>query len=257
MIDQSASESVQATEIQREASGASVEYTDVRLVNGTYWNAPPKICRGDVLLALDKEQCGTATRLCLDLLVNNWNQVAFGPCLEGAVFELQQEHRPERVSMLDGYLTLFLGAAGDAHFHLCTDVHRGLGREGVDSAVANRRQCSRVSFYREFGEGRCVPGSWGVRLWNGDGDQMCTFFLPNPFLNAEQKLQSPDWSRLSLWNELRARYLGETVPQSIPEDDTVRSTQLASAEIREIDGPEGLEPTRYGDWERKGRAIDF
>lgn len=22
-------------------------------------------------------------------------------------------------------------------------------------------------------------------------------------------------------------------------------------------GPKGLEPTRYGDWERKGRAVDF
>jgi hypothetical protein len=22
-------------------------------------------------------------------------------------------------------------------------------------------------------------------------------------------------------------------------------------------GPRGLEPTRYGDWERKGRAVDF
>ena len=22
-------------------------------------------------------------------------------------------------------------------------------------------------------------------------------------------------------------------------------------------GPKGLEPTRYGDWERKGRCIDF
>lgn len=25
----------------------------------------------------------------------------------------------------------------------------------------------------------------------------------------------------------------------------------------EIDGPRGPEPTRYGDWERKGRAVDF
>ncbi len=25
----------------------------------------------------------------------------------------------------------------------------------------------------------------------------------------------------------------------------------------EIGGPKGLEPTRYGDWENKGRAIDF
>ncbi len=26
---------------------------------------------------------------------------------------------------------------------------------------------------------------------------------------------------------------------------------------REIGGPEGPEPTRYGDWEKKGRCIDF
>lgn len=26
---------------------------------------------------------------------------------------------------------------------------------------------------------------------------------------------------------------------------------------REIGGPAGLEPTRYGDWERNGRATDF
>jgi hypothetical protein len=25
----------------------------------------------------------------------------------------------------------------------------------------------------------------------------------------------------------------------------------------ETGGPEGLEPTRYGDWERRGRCIDF
>lgn len=26
---------------------------------------------------------------------------------------------------------------------------------------------------------------------------------------------------------------------------------------QEIGGPRGLEPTRFGDWERKGRCIDF
>jgi hypothetical protein len=26
---------------------------------------------------------------------------------------------------------------------------------------------------------------------------------------------------------------------------------------REIGGPPGPEPTRFGDWERKGRCIDF
>ena len=31
----------------------------------------------------------------------------------------------------------------------------------------------------------------------------------------------------------------------------------AAAETGEKGGPAGLEPTRYGDWERKGVAIDF
>ena len=26
---------------------------------------------------------------------------------------------------------------------------------------------------------------------------------------------------------------------------------------REIGGPKGLDPTRYGDWEKNGRCIDF
>ena len=28
-------------------------------------------------------------------------------------------------------------------------------------------------------------------------------------------------------------------------------------ETGEIGGPKGPEPTRYGDWERKGRCVDF
>lgn len=28
-------------------------------------------------------------------------------------------------------------------------------------------------------------------------------------------------------------------------------------ETAEVGGPKGLEPTRYGDWERNGRCIDF
>ncbi|MCS3763621.1 DUF1674 domain-containing protein [Bradyrhizobium centrosematis] len=29
------------------------------------------------------------------------------------------------------------------------------------------------------------------------------------------------------------------------------------AKAKELQGPKGLEPTRYGDWERKGIASDF
>jgi hypothetical protein len=32
---------------------------------------------------------------------------------------------------------------------------------------------------------------------------------------------------------------------------------LPAAQPREIGGREGLDPTRYGDWEKNGRCIDF
>ena len=38
-----------------------------------------------------------------------------------------------------------------------------------------------------------------------------------------------------------------------PADMDVKAAPLQD----EIGGPKGLEPTRYGDWERKGRCIDF
>jgi hypothetical protein len=37
----------------------------------------------------------------------------------------------------------------------------------------------------------------------------------------------------------------------VSENDTPAEQQL------ETGGPSGPEPTRYGDWERKGRCIDF
>jgi hypothetical protein len=42
--------------------------------------------------------------------------------------------------------------------------------------------------------------------------------------------------------------------QSAPEVSTPASER---ARPREIGGPQGPEPTRYGDWERSGRCIDF
>jgi hypothetical protein len=35
------------------------------------------------------------------------------------------------------------------------------------------------------------------------------------------------------------------------------STTKSIIPILEVNGPKGLEPTRYGDWERKGRCVDF
>lgn len=36
-----------------------------------------------------------------------------------------------------------------------------------------------------------------------------------------------------------------------------RAKAKAAAPVQEVGGPAGPEPTRYGDWERKGIAVDF
>ena len=44
-----------------------------------------------------------------------------------------------------------------------------------------------------------------------------------------------------------------------PESDTESHTEshTESQRPKEIGGPSGPEPTRYGDWEVKGRCVDF
>ena len=41
------------------------------------------------------------------------------------------------------------------------------------------------------------------------------------------------------------------------EEAAARRLNQAATAIGEIGGPAGLEPTRFGDWERKGIAVDF
>lgn len=64
------------------------------------------------------------------------------------------------------------------------------------------------------------PVSWGLSLYTHDGLQQMTVLLPNPLLTAEQKIaETPDWSRLALWDRLRKTYLGlepDPVDRSVP-----------------------------------------
>ena len=48
------------------------------------------------------------------------------------------------------------------------------------------------------------------------------------------------------------------VPPLKPDAHAIPAASAKPAEQpREIGGPSGPEPTRFGDWERKGRCIDF
>ena len=53
----------------------------------------------------------------------------------------------------------------------------------------------------------------------------------------------------------------DKMPPRHEDTDTPVATEEQHAERvptqKEIGGPKGLEPTRYGDWEKNGRCIDF
>ncbi|MDE0940924.1 MAG: DUF1674 domain-containing protein [Alphaproteobacteria bacterium] len=50
-----------------------------------------------------------------------------------------------------------------------------------------------------------------------------------------------------------ARSKKDTVEQALDKD----ALEKIPKRVKEIGGPKGLEPTRYGDWERKGIVSDF
>ena len=70
-------------------------------------------------------------------------------------------------------------------------------------------------------------------------------------------MQNPAETRSLVDNEVelpsqRARPVQDAAPHP-----GSHSTPAPQVPLREIGGPSGPEPTRYGDWERKGRCIDF
>jgi len=47
------------------------------------------------------------------------------------------------------------------------------------------------------------------------------------------------------------------IGNNVSVEDQETMTKLPPAQPDEINGPRGKEPTRFGDWERKGRVSDF
>jgi len=42
-----------------------------------------------------------------------------------------------------------------------------------------------------------------------------------------------------------------------PEKQSIKGDTVVDGKNKEIGGRKGPEPTRYGDWEKNGRCIDF
>jgi hypothetical protein len=159
------------------------------------------------------------------LFEEHWREIIVGPCIEGAVFEIRFDGPPKKVSYLDGYLTVDLG---HWHFHLCVGKHKG----ARSPELAAKRRVAKLAFF-EMKSNRCIGGgNYGLRMWNGFDEQMTTIFLPNPRLSDDQKvLKEPQWERLSLWFELRNRFLGEPIPESFEAEIVLRGENGESARI--------------------------
>ena len=137
-------------------------------------------------------------RLLTELLTAHWAEITVGPLIEGAAYEIRFSAAP-KVTMLDGYMTVDPGAW---HFHLCVGDHAGTS----SAELAALRRVARAAFFRMVG-GSCSPATWGLRLWNGRGEQMISVLFPNPYYDAHsRRLPEPDWSKTRLWEDFRTRF---------------------------------------------------
>ncbi len=145
-----------------------------------------------------------------ELFEQHWHEITFGPIIQGAAWEMRATEAPSKVKMFDGYLTV---AFGVPHFHICIGEHKGPHNNRVSAALAHHRRTSRAELYRRLSRAG-TPVSWGLRLFNGKNEQQITVLLPNPFLHPEtdKVLKVPDWSRLALWDKLRAQWFALDEP---------------------------------------------
>ena len=140
-----------------------------------------------------------------DLFQHYWQDITFGPLLQGAAWELRTDRPPQKIVLYDGYLTVDFGCM---HMHLCIGVHRGDPDSPTDPTLAQLRRTTRAEFFRRINRDN-TPDTWGFRLFNGGGVQQITILFPSPFVSDDQQFyESPKWERLKLWDELRQRYLG-------------------------------------------------
>jgi hypothetical protein len=148
----------------------------------------------------------TLETLLRTLFVDHWQEITFGPIIQGAAYEMKAPAPPTSIGTCDGYLTI---AFGPPHFHICIGDHKGSPANPVSPELARHRRTARAELYRRL-DRTGAPVSWGLRLFNGAGEQQITILFPNPFLDlaTDRVLDVADWSRLALWDEIRARWLG-------------------------------------------------
>jgi hypothetical protein len=79
---------------------------------------------------------------------------------------------------------------------------------------------------------------------------------PRPDADAETASATPDFNA-DVPHATPERPVSEAARRALQEAADRRENQAATQADPEYGGPSGLEPTRFGDWEKKGLAVDF
>jgi len=170
-------------------------------------------------LPVDSEFLDELLRYIFD---NHWHSIVFGPIIEGGAYEIRCPCEPRSITLFDGYLTVHFGGT---HFHICIGENRGSGPSPTPPALKKTRRTSRAEIVRGFDD-RGSPIIWQLRLFNGAGTPQLNIFFPNPFLTDEDGIaDTPDWSRLGVWDDIATRYLGRKQAQD-PLDRSGKGFQI-------------------------------
>ena len=82
-----------------------------------------------------------------DMFSNYWDQIIFGPIIEGAAYELSCPSKPTTCRVFDGYLTVSFGGP---HFHLCVGDCKGSPKDPTPEDLMRRRRPSKARIFRRL-----------------------------------------------------------------------------------------------------------
>lgn len=141
-----------------------------------------------------------------DVFENHWDGLRYGPLVQGGAYEIMCVAPPSRITVHDGYLTVFFSKGG--HFHLCVGDNFGPEYARTTEEIREHRKPSRAVMYRGvLKDGN--PITWGFEMWNGKNESMISIFFPNPFITDEDGMEpEPVWERLATWRAISRKYLG-------------------------------------------------
>ena len=157
----------------------------------------------DDLLSFSREERGTLLSLMMEVFLDHWPHIAFGPCIRGAIYELRLTAMPTDISYFDGFLRLHL-QNGTGHFHLSLAPSRASDVDFDGATARGAKHCTRAAFFRGVRSGDDMPSARGLRLWNAAGLQLITVFL-EPLLDNIVPKDSVT-STAPAWDALEHKY---------------------------------------------------